>query len=400
MSAGHSGPVDFVPSVGTEGSPGQGGKHPEPADPGHPVDQVEQVEQVEPEEVPVRKTNPDAGDEQDEVTDGYDAFVALLDRRVTEAYPGAQPEPKPSPAPEPALDEPSVTAPIPVAKGGRGPEPRRIAVIAGCVALVLGLVAAGFALGQPKGEKDQGSPGAAALAPGDGQSPAPSGDSQVLTSASPTQKPAKHDGKPKKDGEKADPTEGPKGKPKSGAKASAKPAGAQSEDATSPSKASSGPETSQAATETTTVTTVGVIRNLMTSFCVDLPTRDAVGTGAAVKQYTCSSGSSDNQEYQTVAQADGTFLLRNAKSQVCLDLSGPGSVATGSAVTTGTCLIGSQDNQMWRRQYVGNGFFLVHVKSGLCLNVSNPNGVDNKVLGLNITLFTCSATDDHVWQFG
>jgi hypothetical protein len=55
---------------------------------------------------------------------------------------------------------------------------------------------------------------------------------------------------------------------------------------------------------------------------------------------------------------------------------------------------------MFRRESHGDGFFLVNVKSGLCLNVSNPDGVDNKVLGLWVTLFTCSTSDDHIWTFG
>lgn len=147
--------------------------------------------------------------------------------------------------------------------------------------------------------------------------------------------------------------------------------------------------------------TVGVIRNLMTHYCADLPGRTgSVEENVVVAQYTCDGGSNDNQVYQTVTQPDGTFLLRNLKSGWCLDVDGSGSVAKGTGVNTHNCLLGSQDNQMFRKEYQGDGFFLVHVKSGLCLNVSNPDGVDNKVLELRLTLFPCSTDDDHVWTFG
>ncbi|GAA3621245.1 hypothetical protein GCM10022223_42650 [Kineosporia mesophila] len=115
---------------------------------------------------------------------------------------------------------------------------------------------------------------------------------------------------------------------------------------------------------------------------------------------TCVPGASDNQQFQTVAAADGTFLLRNVASGWCLDVNGSGSVKSGTVVNTHGCLPGNQDNQMFRKQAQGNGFFLVHVKTGMCLNVSNPYGVDNQVADLKLTLFACSAKDDHIWTFG
>ncbi|MBT0768518.1 RICIN domain-containing protein [Kineosporia sp. J2-2] len=148
------------------------------------------------------------------------------------------------------------------------------------------------------------------------------------------------------------------------------------------------------------VVTVGVIRNLITGFCADLPGRAAADENVLVRQNTCAPGASDNQQFQTVAAADGTFLLRNVASGWCLDVDGSGSVESGTVVNTHGCLPGSQDNQMFRKQAQGNGFFLVHVKTGMCLNVSNPYGVDNKVADLKLTLYACSAKDDHIWTFG
>ncbi|GLY28864.1 RICIN domain-containing protein [Kineosporia sp. NBRC 101731] len=147
--------------------------------------------------------------------------------------------------------------------------------------------------------------------------------------------------------------------------------------------------------------TVGVIRNLMTHYCADLPGRTgSVAENALVAQYTCDGSSNDNQVYQTVTQADGTFLLRNLKSGWCLDVNGGGAAAKGTVVNTHKCLLGSADNQMFRKEFHGSGFFLVNVKSNMCLNVSNPDGVDNKVLGMRLTLFPCSTQDDHLWTFG
>ncbi|GAB6898970.1 hypothetical protein JCM9957A_20600 [Kineosporia succinea] len=166
------------------------------------------------------------------------------------------------------------------------------------------------------------------------------------------------------------------------------------------------PAAAAARTSTTTAAgpvykTVGVIRNLMTHYCADLPGRTgSVAENALVAQYTCDGSTNDNQVYQTVTQADGTFLLRNLRSGWCLDVNGGGAVAKGTVVNTHKCLLGSSDNQMFRKEAHGSGFFLVNVKSNLCLNVSNPDGVDNKVLGMRLTLFPCSTNDDHIWVFG
>ncbi|MBT0773620.1 ricin-type beta-trefoil lectin domain protein [Kineosporia sp. J2-2] len=147
-----------------------------------------------------------------------------------------------------------------------------------------------------------------------------------------------------------------------------------------------------------TTASVGAIKNLVTGFCVDLPGYGAVAGDVNVTQYYCDSSADDNQRYETITQADGTFLLREVKSQYCLDVGGSGSVAAGTNVITHACLPGDTDNQMFRKQAQGGGFYLVNVKSGLCLDVSNINNAHDQP-DQELTLYTCSPDDDHIWTF-
>nr|WP_269328728.1 RICIN domain-containing protein [Kineosporia babensis] len=143
---------------------------------------------------------------------------------------------------------------------------------------------------------------------------------------------------------------------------------------------------------------IGVIRNLVTSYCVDLPGLGAVSENVPLLQTNCYPGKTDNQAYETITQADGTFLLRNVKSQWCLDVPAGGAVDAGTTVVTYTCKFGSDDNQMYKKQAAGNGFFLVNVKTGLCLD---PEGTDatNSPVDTQLALNPCSETDNHIWSF-
>ncbi len=140
---------------------------------------------------------------------------------------------------------------------------------------------------------------------------------------------------------------------------------------------------------------MGVIRNLSTGFCVDLPDAGVPEPGHAVSQYDCIPGAADNQDFQMVEQF-GQYLIRNLKTNYCLDLPGSGSVDLATGVLASPCQAGDSDNQMFSAVPKGQGYWLVHVKSGLCLDVSNTNG-GNKHAGQALTLFTCSTTDDHIW---
>ncbi|GLY33779.1 RICIN domain-containing protein [Kineosporia sp. NBRC 101731] len=152
------------------------------------------------------------------------------------------------------------------------------------------------------------------------------------------------------------------------------------------------------ASPNTTVQWVGMVKNEMVADrCIDLAGVDGVALGTKPVSLVCYPGSTDNQEYETIAQANGSFLLRNVKSHYCLDVPGRGADASGTEIGISDCLIGAQDNQMFKKQAQGNGFYLVNVKSGLCLDISNEGGNDK--LEQVLTLFPCSPTDDHIWNF-
>ncbi|GAB6901825.1 RICIN domain-containing protein [Kineosporia succinea] len=146
------------------------------------------------------------------------------------------------------------------------------------------------------------------------------------------------------------------------------------------------------------VRAAGLIKNLKTGLCVDLPGTGAAGENVLVTQYTCTYGSGDNQEYELLLQPDGTFAIRNVKSHWCLDVNGSGAAESGIVVNTHTCLLGDGDNQMFTKQKQGGGFYLKNVKSGLCLDVSDE-GDGNLAADQQLRLLTCSPDDDHVWTF-
>ncbi len=72
-------------------------------------------------------------------------------------------------------------------------------------------------------------------------------------------------------------------------------------------------------------------------------------------------------------------------------------MGSGTQLTMSACNIGDQDNQMFKKQKQGNGFYLINVKSGLCLDISNAGGNDK--IDQVLTLYPCSPNDDHVWTF-
>jgi hypothetical protein len=141
---------------------------------------------------------------------------------------------------------------------------------------------------------------------------------------------------------------------------------------------------------------MGVIRNLTTGQCVDLPDSGVPAAGSAINEYTCTPGTDDNQDFQLVEQF-GQVMIRNLKSNLCLDLPGTGRVGKETVVTVGYCQAGDSDNQMFRAQAQGAGYYLVNVKSGLCLDVSGATDAERDKLGQPLTLYTCSPDDDHVW---
>lgn len=56
------------------------------------------------------------------------------------------------------------------------------------------------------------------------------------------------------------------------------------------------------------------------------------------------------------------------------------------------CVTSEVDNQMfWRWDYGNNRYWIVHSKTGLCLDVA-PGGANAR-----LTLWHCSLADDHIW---
>lgn len=272
---------------------------------------------------------------------------------------------------------------------------RGLAVIAGSVAVVIGVVIGGVAaIDSVAGRKNKVEADNAALTSTLVETTAPS----PTATATPTQEPTATK-EPKKTRTKeaepvrtrtvtrtAEPTSSPKAK--------------KSEKQTKAQKKKAAKAAQQAeATPGTRLQAIGGIKNLATGMCVDLPGTGAAGENVLATQYYCTPGAADNQAYETITATDGSFLLRNVKSQWCLDVNGSGNVDAGIVVNTHTCLLGDSDNQMFRKQAQGDGFYLVHVKSGLCLDVSNEN--NNQLMpDQKLTLWHCSPDDDHVWTFG
>ncbi len=284
---------------------------------------------------------------------------------------------------------PSIGLPV---RGLRG-----LAVIAASMAAVTGVVLGGVAAVNAVTGQDQGTSDKAALTSTNLPSQAPTTAEVPPASPTATASVTKEPKKTKTTEAQAEPVRTKTVTEKATPKASSKPK--KTEKATKAEKKKA--KEAAAAAEAkpgATVRKVGVIKNLVTGFCVDLPGLAATAENVIVLQNHCNPGDADNHDFETVTQADGTFLLRNIKSQWCLDVNGSGNVEPGSVVNTLSCLLGDQDNQMFKKQAQGDGFFLVHVKSGLCLDVSNE---DNKQMEPNrkLTLWHCSADDDHIWTF-
>ncbi|MBT0772283.1 ricin-type beta-trefoil lectin domain protein [Kineosporia sp. J2-2] len=136
---------------------------------------------------------------------------------------------------------------------------------------------------------------------------------------------------------------------------------------------------------------LGVIKNLNTGLCVDLPDAGVPAAGGAISEYECIPGAGDNQDFQAVEVGDQVWL-RNLKSNYCLDLPGAEAVDPLTVVLASPCVQGTSDNQMFQARVQGKGFAFVNVKSDLCLDVADPvNGNHNLVLN------TCSGAGSQVW---
>ncbi|MCD5317031.1 RICIN domain-containing protein [Kineosporia babensis] len=157
------------------------------------------------------------------------------------------------------------------------------------------------------------------------------------------------------------------------------------------------PESAEPAPDPDPVTVQGPVqfKNAETGFCADLPGAGSVKAGALVSQGQCRSGVADNQMFELL-RIDGQFAIRSVKAKLCFNFLGTGDVKARTRVAVDPCVAGDQENMMFRKEPRPNGFYLVHVKSGHCLDVSN-HGKGNTVAGQSLTLYPCDPADDHVW---
>ncbi|MEV8225999.1 RICIN domain-containing protein [Streptomyces sp. NPDC079167] len=154
-----------------------------------------------------------------------------------------------------------------------------------------------------------------------------------------------------------------------------------------------------------TVTGV-LIKNRMTGLCADVPDFGKGKLNGKVEQFTCDGSSRDNQLWDLVVNQKGAgpdgadlFTIRNAKDNYCLDLPDYGARPSRTGVYEWHCNPGAGDNQMWFLDKRAGGSFWIrnHKSSSLCLDVSGLGGSGGR--GAHLTVFTCSAQDDHAWSF-
>ncbi|MFI1172838.1 RICIN domain-containing protein [Streptomyces melanogenes] len=142
-----------------------------------------------------------------------------------------------------------------------------------------------------------------------------------------------------------------------------------------------------------------LVKNVVTGKCIDLPNYGAGAVNGPVNEYTCNGTSGDNQLFYWDYVGNSSngyplYNLRNAKDNLCLDVPNYGSVNAGTKVSEYYCNQTTGDNQLYGRVDRSDGFWLVNLASGLCLDVDGVRtGGDNA----RLTLYYCSDNDDHHW---
>ncbi|GGU93152.1 hypothetical protein GCM10010260_29990 [Streptomyces filipinensis] len=152
---------------------------------------------------------------------------------------------------------------------------------------------------------------------------------------------------------------------------------------------------------TPTATTYGpyLVKNVVTGKCIDIPGYGAGTVNGPVNEYTCNGTSGDNQLFYWDYVGDSSngyalYNLRNVKDKLCLDVPDYGSVNAGTKVSEFYCNQTTGDNQLYAQVARSDGFWLVNLASGLCLDVDGVRtGGDNA----RLTLYYCSDNDDHHW---
>ncbi|UUU30755.1 RICIN domain-containing protein [Streptomyces sp. CA-210063] len=146
-----------------------------------------------------------------------------------------------------------------------------------------------------------------------------------------------------------------------------------------------------------------MLLNPTTKRCVVPPGSDDSQKEGTVGQLTCDEGSGRqrwNLEVKYQKQGPGgsaLFQIRNVETQRCVDLGDYGSKPITSPILEFTCDGTTADNQLWwlDKQDSGNYWIRNYASNNECLDVA---GYSTGGQGTNLTLFTCSNTDDQEWK--
>lgn len=114
--------------------------------------------------------------------------------------------------------------------------------------------------------------------------------------------------------------------------------------------------------------------------------------GANVQQWSCNGTAAQRWNLAPL----GMFRLVAVHSGKCLEVSGgPGALANGTNVQQWDCVpFGAFSNQLWSLIPDGNGFQLMAVHSGRCLDVSVMSSTD----GINVHQWECVGQTNQRWR--
>jgi hypothetical protein len=115
---------------------------------------------------------------------------------------------------------------------------------------------------------------------------------------------------------------------------------------------------------------------------------ESIYNGAAIHQWKWWNG--NNQKWQMNAAADGYFRVVSVKSNKCMSPKG-NSFAALTPLTQENC--NDYPVRRWYFRAQGNGFELVNVRSGMCVEVANANLANGGVLQENF----CSGGTNQRW---
>ncbi|MGW0846076.1 RICIN domain-containing protein, partial [Streptomyces sp. NPDC002787] len=143
--------------------------------------------------------------------------------------------------------------------------------------------------------------------------------------------------------------------------------------------------------------------NPTTKMCASLPQPEGQAVDR-VKQSTCDESATGDQRWNLEVKyprlgpgGAPLFQIRNVKNQLCVDLSDYGAKPIRSPILEYPCDGTTADNQLWWLDKQESGYYWIrnYASDNECLDVAGySTGGD----GTNLTLFTCSNTDDQEWR--